>query len=50
MVRIADGAAQPQVNFNGPVYGNPQHIVDELESRKRRAAVTANLNAIRVGG
>jgi tape measure domain-containing protein len=51
MLRIADGAAQgTHIEFNGPVYGNPQDIVDELEARKRRAAIFANLSAIKVGG
>lgn len=51
MQRIAEGATGGTlVNFNGPVYGNPQHIVDELEARKRRAATRNNLKAITVGG
>jgi tape measure domain-containing protein len=53
MQKIADGAAQGHsvVNFNGPVYGgSPAEIVDEMEARKRRAAVFANLSAITVGG
>jgi hypothetical protein len=49
MLRIADGAGT-QVIFNGPVYGDPQHIVDEMEDRKRRAATLHNLSSITVGG
>jgi tape measure domain-containing protein len=51
MQQIAAGAQQGTlVNFNGPVYGNPEHIVDEMEARKRRAATRNNLRAITVGG
>lgn len=49
MLRIADGAGT-HIEFNGPVYGDPQHIVDELETRKRRAASLHNLASITVGG
>lgn len=38
------------VTINGNVYGDPDHIVDAMESRKRRAASLANLSAITTGG
>lgn len=44
------GGTKTEVNFHGPVYGNPQHIVDEIEARKRRAATRSNLRSITVGG
>jgi tape measure domain-containing protein len=51
MATIAQHAeAGTAITFNGPVYGNPQHIVDEIEARKRRAATRGNLRAITVGG
>ena len=50
MLRIADAAQGTEINFNGPVYGDPQHIVDEIEARKRRAATLSNLTSITVGG
>jgi tape measure domain-containing protein len=51
MTRIADGAQHgTEVNFYGNVYGDPQHIVDEMEASKRRAAIHANLTAITMGG
>jgi tape measure domain-containing protein len=53
MRTIAGGASQQPgtvVNFNGPVYGNPEHIVNEMEARKRRAATLSNLTSITVGG
>lgn len=50
MRRIARGAESgTQVTFHGPVYGNPQHIVDEMDRRKRRAATLSNLTSITAG-
>jgi tape measure domain-containing protein len=38
------------VNFNGPVYGNPEHIVTEMETRKRRTVQVTQLRAVAAGG
>lgn len=43
----ADGTI---VNFNGPVYGNPDHIVDAMDAKKRRASTRSNLKLITAGG
>ncbi|MDQ0735335.1 hypothetical protein [Arthrobacter agilis] len=44
------GAAGVQVNFNGPVYGNPEHIVDEFKTEVRRGVTLNDLRRVaRVG-
>lgn len=44
--RSAPVAAGTTVEFNGPVYGNPQHIVDEMDTRQRRTASLNNLRKV----
>ncbi|MCO4276133.1 hypothetical protein NG701_17165 [Pseudarthrobacter sp. HLT3-5] len=46
----AAAAAGSIVNFNGPVYGNPDHIVDAMDAKKRRASTRSNLKLITAGG
>jgi phage-related protein len=44
------GVAGVQVNFNGPVYGNPEHIVDEFKTEVRRGVTLNDLRRVaRVG-
>ncbi|VXB24664.1 conserved membrane hypothetical protein [Arthrobacter sp. 9V] len=38
------------VNFNAPVYGNPEHIVTEMETKKRRTVQVTQLRAVAAGG
>lgn len=44
------GAGGTVVNFNGPVYGNPEHIVTEMETKKRRTIQVTQLRAVAAGG
>lgn len=44
--RHAPSTAGTEVNFHGPVYGNPQHIVDEMDTRQRRTASLNNLRKV----
>jgi TP901 family phage tail tape measure protein len=48
--RAAGNGSATQLHIHGNVYGDPEHIVDAMESRKRRAATLANLSAITAGG
>ncbi len=52
MAQIARNADEPKSenHFHGPFYGDPEHIAEAIEVRKRRAAVRNNLRAITVGG
>jgi len=45
-----EAAAGTTVNFNGPVYGDPDHIVDAMDAKKRRASTRSNLKLITAGG
>ncbi len=44
------GAGGTVVNFNAPVYGNPEHIVTEMETKKRRTIQVTQLRAVAAGG
>lgn len=44
------GVGGTVVNFNAPVYGNPEHIVTEMETKKRRTIQVTQLRAVAAGG